>query len=972
MKKLLALVLALVMTLSLAVVGSNAAFKDADKVSDTYAEAVDVLAGMKVFQGYTDGTFQPEGSITRAEVAAIVYRLYTADVADKQASLYATYNKFNDMDGAKWAAGYIGYCANAGLVKGYDAKTFGPSNKVTGYEALAMILRAVGYDKNGEFTGAQWQLRVASTAQQLGILDNVKGVDLNAAATRELVAELLFRTATVPMVSYTPAFGYVANSVVGAQKSLGEKNFGLKLTKGTADVWGRPSHTWTYTTGDKKTVVADKAVASYTVKVSECDIAKDLGISTSAKIEAAYIDGKGYTVTDSAVTTDRTGTIDPLATTALVGAQGRITEVYDMGTAGYRIVEVNTYLAKVTKVTAATTDVNGHTTDATVEAEVYMTSAAAANAITKTVLTTKATGFTVGQYVLVTATRDTVTPVIRSIEAATVAPTGLLKTWTYAYGTTAATTTVAETKYNDADKFFLNNIKSTAYLTTAWDTVVDAYGNLIGLVPSTVNYLVVEKISWKHSNTTVAGGSALADIVLADGSKVAGATIASVDSNATTNNRTAVLGGINAAVADDYTNNTAYYKKIFTYSVNTDGSYALVSYCNNNHNTSETTITKGVTSTIESNTNRVVANTNTLFLVKSLTGDTYSYTAYKGINEVPSMKVKATTGNTVGLCYVSDGTYASLVVVNDYELTGNKYTAFVPAQDGKLAGYNASTVYYSYEVYKLGETSATTIYSTSANLFNGQAGFWVINQDAASTYVSTNSVWVMGVYDSDAVGTAGTTASDLYWDRCFVKSYVGGGLVTTAKDGTAYKDYTASGAQFFDVNRTIWADAVTGQTTERTTITANETQAVSAGDKIIVARDSSNVAKYVYVLKTTTNGTTAPTVAPVATISGMGYNTASQNYVVSVSVDQAIAADAYTSYDVIIKDASGNYITSKTFAANGAWNANQNYNLEVPYSASNASGVYTVTLNLYKTVTAGSTTTTTVVATGTNSNVVVH
>ena len=191
MKKLLALVLALVMTLSLAVVGSNAAFKDADKVSASYAEAVDVLAGMKVFQGYTDGTFQPEGSITRAEVAAIVYRLYTGDVTDKQASLYATYNKFNDMDGAAWAKGYIGYCANAGLIKGYDAKTFGPSNKVTGYQALAMILRAVGYDKAGEFTGADWQLHVAQYAQQLGILKNVKGEDLNAAASRQLVAELV-------------------------------------------------------------------------------------------------------------------------------------------------------------------------------------------------------------------------------------------------------------------------------------------------------------------------------------------------------------------------------------------------------------------------------------------------------------------------------------------------------------------------------------------------------------------------------------------------------------------------------------------------------------------------------------------------------------------------------------------------------------------------------------------------------------
>ena len=47
------------------------------------------------------------------------------------------------------------------------------------------------------------------------------------------------------------------------------------------------------------------------------------------------------------------------------------------------------------------------------------------------------------------------------------------------------------------------------------------------MVASSVNYVVVEKISWKHDNSTVAGGKALADLVLADGTKVAGATIAS-------------------------------------------------------------------------------------------------------------------------------------------------------------------------------------------------------------------------------------------------------------------------------------------------------------------------------------------------------------------------------------------------------------------------------------------------------------
>ena len=433
MKKLLAMVLALVMTLSLAVVGSNAAFKDAEKVNETYAEAVDVLAGMKVFQGYTDGSFQPEGSITRAEVAAIVYRLYTGDIADKQASMYATYNKFSDM-----AQGHIGYCANAEQVKGYPDGTFKPSGNVTGYEVLAMILRAVGYDKNNEFSGADWALHVAQTAQQLGVLKNVKGIDLNAAASRELVAELLFRAiAEASTVTYTPDFGYVTDKVLKLDKStLGYKNFKLE-GKADADSFGRPATKWTYNVGDKSTLVVAKADASYTTKVDECDIAKDLGISSSKKIEAAYIDGKSTTVTDPTVTTDRNGAIDPKNTTSLVGAQGRLTEVYDMGSAGYRFVEINTYLAKVT---AASTDRNGHVTDATVDRKVYQVND---TGIDKAGV--EAEGFTVGQYVLVTMTVDTASPVVQTVEAAAVTPMGQLKNWSYAYGTTAATTTLADT-----------------------------------------------------------------------------------------------------------------------------------------------------------------------------------------------------------------------------------------------------------------------------------------------------------------------------------------------------------------------------------------------------------------------------------------------------------------------------------------------------------------------------------------------
>ena len=627
MKKLLAMVLALVMTLSLAV--SANAFKDDKSISDDYAESVAVLNGMGVFKGYEDGSFKPEGNITRAEVATIIYRIYTADVAKNDKSgLYATYNKFSDMAGAGWAQGYIGYCANASLVKGYPDGTFKPSGKVTGYEVLAMILRAVGYDKNNEFSGADWALHVAQTAQQLGVLKNVKGIDLNAAASRELVAELLFRAiAEASTVTYTPDFGYVTDKVLKLDEStLGYKNFKL-VGKADADSFGRPATKWTYNVGDKSTLVVAKADASYTTKVDECDVAKDLGITKSKAIEAAYIDGDSQTVTTNVVTTDRNGKIDPKATTSLVGAQGRLTEVYDMGSAGYRFIEINTYLAKVTKVTAASTDRNGHVTDATVDRKVYQVND---TGIDKAGV--EAEGFTVGQYVLVTMTVDTASPVVQTVEAATVTPMGQLKNWSYAYGTTAATTTLADTKYSDADKFYVGNVKGTAYTATAWDSIVDSYANLIGMVASSVNYVVVEKISWKHDNSTVAGGKALADLVLADGTKVAGATIASVDNAVTTNYNSGVVEVLTAEVADDYTNNNAYYNRIFTYSVNADGSYDLVKYCDatnvNSHNTGAVTITKGKTATIAGFTNTVVANTDTMFLVmdKDSNGN---YTYYK-------------------------------------------------------------------------------------------------------------------------------------------------------------------------------------------------------------------------------------------------------------------------------------------------------------------------------------------------------
>ena len=692
MKKLLAMVLALVMTLSLATVGTNA-FKDDAAIKADYNEAVQVLNGMGVFKGYPDGEFKPLNDITRAEVAAIVYRIYTQDVDDKQAGVYAGYGNFSDVSNSAWYAGYIGYCTNAGFIKGYGDGKFGPNDKVTGYQALAMILRAVGYGKNAEFEGKDWELHVAQVAQQVGALKNVTGESLKTAASRQLVAELLFQCLQVPQVTYTAAFGYAPVTLIADKGTLGDK-FKLKAND-DEDAFGRPAKTWTYNTGNEETSFPKKALATYTVMVDECDIAKDLGISAAKNIEKAYIDGEVITNTSTLVTSNGVATINPMATRSYVGAQGRLTEVYKMGTA-YRIVEINTYLAQVTKVTAETTDKNGHKTNATVDLVAYM--GFNRNEVTATFKGYKATGYKVGDYVLVTiANPNGAKAAVKSIEAAPVVAGGELTGYTLAAGLKPAAHVFGKISFNDADKFFLNIGAGTG----AWSVLTDKYGNAIGLVKDATNYLVIERIEWKQ-NTSAIGGYALANLVLADGTKVAGATVSTIGRRAASNTGDTDGSVRLSTVSDYFKNNAEYYGHIFTYSVNENGTYNVTPHGQEIIDMDGATIVKGK-ATIANAVNNVVATDKTVFLLADSKAIGTTYTAYVGKNNVPSVK-------EADICVLTDTKgYATLVVVSAYEDASNKFIAYVT--DDKAEQIIAKEG-PAFDVYKLGETAATRLIDT--------------------------------------------------------------------------------------------------------------------------------------------------------------------------------------------------------------------------------------------------------------------
>ena len=234
LKKTLCVVLAVVMAVgTLALTATATDF--ADDADITYDEAVEVLAGLGVFNGSDNNMFEPTRSIKRSEVAAVLYRMVTGDVDNSQAGLYKDEaGKLKDIDTNKWYAGYVGYCVNAGLIKGDENDNFNPDASVTGYEVLAMILRAVGYDKQNEFTGSSWKTNVASRARELGVIKNISESTLNSATPREQVAEMIFQTiANVPQVLYTDALGYYTAELIGdKQPTLGYEVFGLEKTVG--------------------------------------------------------------------------------------------------------------------------------------------------------------------------------------------------------------------------------------------------------------------------------------------------------------------------------------------------------------------------------------------------------------------------------------------------------------------------------------------------------------------------------------------------------------------------------------------------------------------------------------------------------------------------------------------------------------------------------------------------------------------
>ena len=238
LKKSLALVLALVMLLGLGVVGASADnaldnYTDADEIGDAYLEAVGVLTGLGIVDGMTETTIVPQATYTRAQAAKIITTMVLGVNGAK--SCVASYAPFEDVAAEHWAAGYIAFCKEQGIIDGVTDTTFDPEGTLTGYQWAKMLLAAVGFNANNELEGSSWSLNTARIGREVGLFDGDPAGADHTPLRREQAMLYAFNTLSgIRQVTYTAnGDNYVYNIwgyewADGTGYTLGQAVFGLE------------------------------------------------------------------------------------------------------------------------------------------------------------------------------------------------------------------------------------------------------------------------------------------------------------------------------------------------------------------------------------------------------------------------------------------------------------------------------------------------------------------------------------------------------------------------------------------------------------------------------------------------------------------------------------------------------------------------------------------------------------------------
>lgn len=156
----------------------------------TPGEAGEFLKQINLYVGYEDGTLGLDRNITRAEFATLAIRIEGLEDfhEDNKGS-----TSFKDVEADHWASGYINIASAQKFIMGFEDKTYRPEEEITYVQALAVIIRILGYDK--DLIG-QWPNNYINKARDLG-LDKDINLSANTPINRGNIAVLIYNALDV-------------------------------------------------------------------------------------------------------------------------------------------------------------------------------------------------------------------------------------------------------------------------------------------------------------------------------------------------------------------------------------------------------------------------------------------------------------------------------------------------------------------------------------------------------------------------------------------------------------------------------------------------------------------------------------------------------------------------------------------------------------------------------------------------------
>ena len=814
-KKVLALVLALATLLSFATIAgakvdTTEIYADAKDVK--YVEAVDVLTAIGVLNG-KGASYKPNDTLKRSEAAKIIAMFDNGDTDISK--LYNPANTFVDVAKDYWAVSYIAYCAKQGIISGVGNNKYAPESKLTGIQFLKMVLVTLGYDAKEEgLVGTSWKVNVLKLARAAGLTDVLgKKYDYDAELTRDAAAQIMLNALNAKTVSYGQEIKTSGRKNVlttaGAieNDSYLYESWDLKKLTDKDDAFGRPCHVWKLGKDEIGTYV-EGALASYTVAVAGCDILNDCDFDEDGVKLTSYEDGVKAAAKKTIKNTTATD----------IGGQGVLTEVFED-----RIVFINTYLAKVTKVVTEKRDAKDHVTRkaaTTVTAYLTVPSTRFSGTYTTTTLTFESDAFAKDDMLLITvADGDVQTAVVAESK---IAEFTKIKKVDGDFAQVAL-----DGEFSDiAAKYVYDGLKADD-LGNDMVAYFDAYGNVIGMEKyyAPLNYAVIDAL-WVES---IKGKATVkADLVTAAGEKLEDVEISSVTAGddiftASTPSSTTgktykatdliALGtsGLNVVFANNTTLGKLY-NKLYAYTTE-DGTYKLSL---NGFGTWTTTpykqvdkatgaaFTNGSSYVKVGGTVTFQMTSDTLILVQDAgtSAPFATYTAYVGYDKVPSM-----TG-TAQYHVNKDTNKVDVVYVNDITVSGTKTTIFFAGAD-RFAGKKVDGKYpIEFDAYALDKAAGTltkatyTFKSADKDALKAMAtGFYevyvsdsneislVATPTTAGTIVAADRI---AASTSVAQGVAGANKADVTGNYIEIGSVkVDGGdadVVTYVLDGSDLKD----------------------------------------------------------------------------------------------------------------------------------------------------------------------------------------